>query len=134
MKNYKYDLNEIINRIELEQKIVLNNDLELIVKSKPYLKNDKHYVKCLKGNDISIFCINYWYEKELVKFDSKDLFIEKNILQNRYQNRCWSCKSPIDSNYCDRCDNCGWYIRNNCLSCSVERSKRMNDLCINIKL
>lgn len=135
MKNYKYDLNEIIDRIELEQKIVLDNDTQLIIKSKPFLKNEKYYVKCSKGNDdISIFCINYWYEKELVKFDSKDLFAKKRFFQKPYQNKCWKCQDSIDSNYCERCDICGWYICNNCNSCRKEKSKRMAKLCVELKI
>ena len=123
MKKFKYILNEIIYKIDLEQKIVLNNDLELIVKSKPYLKDEKYYVKCLKDEKISIFCVNYWFEKELVKYDSKDLFAE------RYINKCWKCKSTIDNIYCERCDICGWYICNKCHSCRSEYTQRIKRLC-----
>ena len=42
----------------------------------------------------------------------------------QYVNRCWSCKSPIDSSIHSRCTICGWYHCGNCGACARECSGR----------
>ena len=34
-----------------------------------------------------------------------------------YQNHCWNCNSPINSQHNKRCEKCGWYICDNCVEC-----------------
>lgn len=35
-----------------------------------------------------------------------------------YTNHCWNCSATIDSSYCERCEDCRWYICENCGACS----------------
>lgn len=129
MKKYKYELSEIIEKIDINQQIILKNGTKLIVKSKPYYHNNHYYVECLKEGNLTKFSINYWYENELVIKDSQGLFLEKTIMTMKYKNKCWHCQSKIDSDYCERCDNCGWYICKKCNSCKKLPSQRILGIC-----
>lgn len=40
-----------------------------------------------------------------------------------YINHCWHCDSTIDSNYCQQCSECGWYICNKCGKCNPDCSR-----------
>lgn len=42
-----------------------------------------------------------------------------------YEAHCWSCGAYINSNFCDRCEECGWYICDECGACeyNCDRTK-----------
>lgn len=124
MNYYRFSLKQIAERIIINQTIKLKTGLKLVVKSKPYLSENGEYLfDCIKENILSTFSLNTIYERRLVLTDSLHLF---NL---PYKNHCWSCGATINSDYCEKCDHCGWYICNSCGACSAEEHQRKNNLC-----
>ena len=45
------------------------------------------------------------------------LVLSTNIVY-AYENHCWDCGSRISSDFCERCNVCGWYICTYCGACA----------------
>ena len=43
---------------------------------------------------------------------------DDEIVVSAYVNHCWRCGSTINSSYCSRCSDCGWYICIDCGACN----------------
>ena len=50
-----------------------------------------------------------------------------SIQANAYENHCYNCGSRISSDFCQRCNSCGWYVCVHCYSCGCKNSVSNNN-------
>ena len=130
MDSYKYTIEEIANKLGVNQIIELKNGTKLKVSSKPFLSPTKiFFFKCEKNAKETTYSLNYIYDNDLVISDTLGLF-KKEVITFRYKNRCWKCGKAIDSDICERCDICGWYICIYCGCCKNYRNMRIKNICL----